>query len=85
MNVSYHDLLLFWLRLDDKFTAVSVTVFILHEFVAKQRNFETVAGRGAGRGGGARTWREFPLHSLNSDSGAAGLPTEGIFYLISFC
>ena len=38
MNVSYHDP--FALRLDNKFTALSaVTVFVLHEFVAKQRNF----------------------------------------------
>jgi len=37
MNVPYHDLFsLFDFSLDDKFT---VTVFVHHEFVAKQQHF----------------------------------------------
>ena len=63
MNVSYHDLLLFSLRLDESTvqSESAVTVFVLHDFVAKQRNLLRGGARGAA-GGGAHV-KGIPLTS----------------------
>ena len=75
MNVSYHDLLLFSLRLDESTvqSESAVTVFVLHDFVAKQRNLL--------RGGARAREGNSPyvyIHSLSWAGAGWQPPTEGI-------